>query len=321
MSYSATNTKKGRSRMKKIKALVSLLLISLVLTGCNVNGAAVPVSAPDSEAENMSLPENAASSNSASLAESAPGVSSAPKNDNSSTVNVKHQPLTQDEWERIISLFREWSFLISGIHPFMDDSDRKSPSEYYFPECVDRFNYITEERTWNTRGGVATETNHYYKVVSGACATEAGFNKKLDGIFTEEMKKKYFEASDMYMNEYLSMEYRFRDDGVYVGMLATNSYISTNTHRDRNGSMTLTLSADQISEERIWISLTCESEKYNDKYYEFVTIFKRTGNGDFRIENIHNGFITLPVLFDRKQINVVAVEGTKKFNFTYDTSQ
>lgn len=303
--------------MKIIKALVSLLLISLVLTGCNVNGAAVPVSAPDSEAENMSLPENAASSNSASLAESAPGVSSVPKNDNSSTVNVKHQPLTQDEWERIISLFREWTFLNSGIHP-LDDyyllKDVGFPERVDFPECVDRSNYITEERTWNTRGGVATETNHYYKVVSGACATEEGFHQKLDGIFTETMKKEYLESPMM-------NEYRFRDDGVYVGMLGSNSYISMNTPRSRNTSMTLTLSADQISEERIWISTTCESEMYNGKYYEFVTIFKRTGNGDFLIENTHDGFISLPVLFDRKNLDIVAVEGTTKFNFAYDTSQ
>lgn len=289
--------------MKKIKAIIPLLLISLVLTGCNANdGASVPVSAPDSEAENISLQENSASANSISSAESAPSISSAPKNDNSST--VKYQPLTRSEWEQIISLFKEWSFLDSGIHPLLDS--RTPPFEYDFPECVDRFNYITEEHTWNTRGGVVTETEYYYKVVSGACATEAGFNKKLDGIFTEEMKKEYL-ASPM-INEYL-----FRDDGVYVGTLWTNAYINMDIPRERNASITLTLSAGQLSDERIWITVT-----YSDNPFEFVTIFKRTGNGDFIIENIHDlssSLIMLPVLFDHKQIHIVAVEGTTKFDF------
>ncbi len=284
--------------MKKIKALVSLLLISLTLTGCNVNdGASVPVSAPDSEAENISLQENSTSSE-----ESAPSVSSTPKNDNSST--VEYQTLTRSEWEQIISLFKEWSFLDSGIHPFMDSTT--SPVEYDFPECVDRFNYITEEHTWNTRGGVVTETEYYYKVVSGACATEAGFHQKLDGIFTETMKKKYLESPMM-------KEYRFRDDGVYVGMLWPNSYISMDIPRSRNASITLTLSAGQLDDDEVQITvLYGESQTF-----KFNTVFKRTENGDFILNTIFGSdeyLIMLPVLFDHKSINVTAVENTRGYN-------
>lgn len=279
--------------MKKIKTLVTALLISLTLTGCNGNG----VFAANNGAESVPARESSPSS-----AESAPSVSSTPKNDNSST--VEYQTLTHSEWEQIISLFKEWSFLDSGIHPFMDSTT--SPVEYDFPECVDRFNYITEEHTWNTRGGVVTETEYYYKVVSGACATEAGFNKKLEGIFTETMKKKYLESP--MMNEYL-----FRDDGVYVGTLWTNAYITMDIPRERNASMTLTLSASQLDDDEVMITVI-----YGENpTFKFDTIFKRTGNGDFIISNIFGSdefLIMLPVLFDHKSINVTAVENIRGYN-------
>lgn len=260
--------------MKKIKALIPLLLISLVLTGCHVNdGATVPVSAPDSKAENISLPENPASANLISFAASAPSVSSTPKNDNSST--VEYQLLTRAEWEQIVTLFKDWSYLSLRLHP---DSTAD-----YCPECVDMSQFITEERLQH-KGGVMTYTEYFYKVVSGDYSTENGFNEKLDNMFTEKFKERYLGSSS-------GLEFVFKDGNTYVTQIRSYSELSS--------AKKLMLSAEPLSNGAIEVTIVLSSDGAVDgKKYE-ATLVKAENEG-FRIDDVNHdnsSFFRIPELF------------------------
>lgn len=82
----------------------------------------------------------------------------------------------------------------------------------YFPECVNTERFFAEELT--VRDGIRTYTERFYLIESGDFATEAGFNGKLDEMFTEGFKARYLGSSAGQM-------FRFKDGKVYVAGFAS----------------------------------------------------------------------------------------------------
>lgn len=164
--------------MRKKTALIALLLASLALAGCREDNAYKRESS--SETTSMAHYES-----------------------NSSDLQFAQDPVSRDDCVRIVALLKAWGDLDYNIHPDNTDTARDD----YFPECVNAERFFTEEI--QERGGTRTYTEKFYLIESGDFATEAGFNSKLDEMFTADFKEQYFESSSGQM-------FRFKDGEVYV---------------------------------------------------------------------------------------------------------
>lgn len=205
--------------MRKKTAISALLLASLALTGCREGSAY--------EREDASEIS-----------------SNAHYESNSSDLQYARDPLSREECAQIVALLKAWGDLDYNIHPDQTNSGRGD----YFPECVNTERFLDEELT--VRGGIRTYTERFYLIESGDFATEAGFNAKLDEMFTEGFKTRYFTSTGGQM-------FRFKDGEVYVagfGYLvlttpeAVKLEISTNgdtitiaAQNPENGELTATL--------------------------------------------------------------------------------
>lgn len=164
--------------MRKNIALIALLLASLALTGCREGSAAALSEASVITSEAQSEAVSAAS-------------------------EPAEFSLSKAECAQIVALLKAWGDLDYNIHPDQTDTRRDD----YFPECVDASRFITEEIT--PRGSTRSYTEYFYLISSGDFSTETGFSEKLDEMFTEGFKTRYFESTAGQM-------FRFRDGEVYV---------------------------------------------------------------------------------------------------------
>lgn len=164
--------------MRKKTALIALLLALLALAGCRENNDYKRESS--SETTSMAHYES-----------------------NSSDFQLAQDPVSRAECVQIVALLKAWGDLDYNIHP----DNTNSGHDDYFPECVNAERFFTEEI--QERGGTRTYTEKFYQIESGDLATEAGFNSKLDEMFTADFKEQYFESSSGQM-------FRFKDGDVYV---------------------------------------------------------------------------------------------------------
>lgn len=265
--------------MKKIKALAALLFIAFVLTGCDMDTSVVSGTDDSSEISAVSSTYSTETVSVSLPAESTP--------------NSAEETLTQAEFDEIISLFSKWAYVGCDIHP-----DRTRSIEPYFPLCVDRFNYITEERLQH-KGGVMTYTEYYYKVVSGACATEEGFNAKLNEIFTEKYKEKYLGSSE-------GQKFRIKDGDVYV---APVNYLSLEP-RTHN----LKFCVERPDADTIVLTI-----KQSDTDSGFKQTIVKTKDGSHRIDD-GNLFSIQDFFCFSRELNVTCGDLTYSRPSTWNTS-
>lgn len=201
--------------------------------------------------------------------------------DNSS--ETESELLSNAEVWQIVTLFNNWGDLDYNIHP-----DRTNTNRDYFPDCVDSSQYITEEIT--PRGSNRAYTEYFYKVVSGDYSTEAGFNEKLDDMFTEKFKEQYFASSEGQM-------FRFKDGETYV---AGRSYY-TETEPMRNLKLIIKIP----NEDTVEISVAnVVSEDGEDEYR--ATLVK-TDNGNYKIDAVgkdDGSMFGIPQLFHYHDLKV-----------------
>ena len=169
--------------MKKRTAITALLLASLALTGCR-EGSALELESISETTSNTHY--------------EADFDGSKPARD----------PLSREECVQIVALLKAWGELDYNIHPDQTNTGRDD----YFPECVNTERFIDDELT--VRGGIRTYTERFYLIESGDFATEAGFNAKLDEMFTEGFKTRYLGSTGGQM-------FRFKDGEVYVAGFAS----------------------------------------------------------------------------------------------------
>lgn len=225
--------------MKKIKSIIPLLLISLVLTGCDVSDMSSVTSA-DSALANTSVE---VSDNSALTQTSEPST---------------NEPLSRAELDKILNVFEEYAYLYIELHPDIDYSGRCCD---YFPDCVDKTQFFTEEVT-TPRG---TVTDYYYKVVDGDYSTEDGFNSKLDEIFTEKFKEKYLENNACY---------RLKNGEIYVGTMNCLSY-------DAPTKLPIEITSERTDENTVIMTLTAYENPYTIKLI-------KGADGKYRIDEEDN---------------------------------
>lgn len=184
----------------------------------------------------------------------------------------EHQ-LSRAECEKITELLKAWGDLDYNIHP--DNTNTETPD--LFPECVDSSRFITEEIT--PRGSIQSYTEYFYLVASGDFSTEDGFNKKLDGMFTEKFKEQYLKSSSAAM-------FRFKDSETYT---AGFGYLG-----GTKPEMGLRLNVKSVDKSTVETSV---SDQNGGQEYKLTLI--RTGDS-FRIDGIDNddgGLFGIPWLF------------------------
>lgn len=261
--------------MKKNIIPAVLLLISLTLTGC-------------SEGIADSTPNSTVNSSNLSGFESIPD-SSLP-DDNSSETESK--PLSRDECGQIAALFKDWGDLDYNIHPDQTNTDRSD----YFPECVDASRFITDEVA--LKGSNRTYTEYFYMVISGDYSTEKGFNQKLDDMFTEKFKEKYFASSSGQM-------FRFKDDETYVAGFGH--------YNETEPEISLRLSAEVLDEDTIEISVANVIDGENGGQ-EYKATLVRAENGNYKIDDVGSddgSMFKIPQLFHYKSAEVVLSQNDK----------
>lgn len=165
--------------MKHFKTITAVLIAALTLTGCSKNEAS-DINSSISGSTDTSTSSNLNTANSLTVSDILSPLTSTPPT---------NEPLKRAELDSILNVFYEYSYLVYGLAPDVDISGRCCD---YFPDCVDKSQYFTEEVT-NPRG---TSLMTYYKVESGDFSTEEGFNSKLDEIFTEKYKAQYLEIAE-----------------------------------------------------------------------------------------------------------------------------
>lgn len=235
--------------MRKKITLAALLLASLLLTGCREGNIR--------EREEVSE-----------------SVSNAQYENNSSVVQLARNPLSRAECEQIVALLKAWGDLDYNIHPDQTNTNRDD----YFPECVNTERFFTEEIT--ERGGTRTYTERFYLIESGDFATEAGFNGKLDEMFTEGFKTRYFASTGGQM-------FRFKDGEVYVAGFGYKTAPTPATVRL------------EIEENGDTITITAYTPESDDSW---SSVLARTDNG-FKIADVGDGaMFDLPLLFSGSDV-------------------
>lgn len=265
--------------MKKIKALAMLLFIAFVLTGCDMDTSVVSGTDDSSDISAVSY-----SAENVSVSLPAESVS-----------NSADERLTQAEFDEIITLFNKWAYVGCDIHP-----DLIKSTVPYFPLCVDRFDYITDELIGPPRDpSIGYYTEYYYKVVSGACTTEEGFNAKLDEIFTEKFKEKYLGSSE-------KQKFRIKDGELYVSHV---TYLSLKpiTHD-------LKFCVERPDADTIVLTI-----KQSDLDSGFQQTIVRTKNGVYRIDD--GELFNIQEFFSfAREVNVTCGDLTYNRPSTWNTS-
>lgn len=236
--------------MRKKAAITVLLLASLALTGCREGSAAA-------------------------LSE-ASGITSEAQSEAVSAVSESAEfSLTKAECAQIVALLKAWGELDCNIHPDQTDTRRDD----YFPECVNTEQFFDEEIT--ERGGTRTYTERFYLIESGDFATEAGFNAKLDEMFTEGFKTRYMGSSSWQM-------FRFKDGEAYVA-----GYRWTGLTAPEVVTLDIAESGDTIA-----ITVTgADNEQY-------TVDLARTANG-IQIADVGDGAMSgLPFMFSHRVMAV-----------------
>lgn len=194
---------------------------------------------------------------------------------NSSDLQYARDPLSREECAQIVALLKAWGELDYNIHPDQTNTGRDD----YFPECVNTERFLDEELT--VRGGTRTYTERFYLIESGDFATEAGFNGKLDEMFTEGFRARYFESTAGQM-------FRFKDGEVYVagfGYLMLTAPEAVKLEISANGDT---------------IAITAHDPANG----EFTATLERSENG-FKIADVGDGAMSgLPWLFSNSGVGV-----------------
>ena len=201
--------------------------------------------------------------------------------DNNSLESMSN-PLSRTECEQIVTLFKDWGDLDYNIHP--DQTNTSRPD--YFPECVDASQFFTEEVT--TIDGYRTYTEYFYLIASGDFATEEGFNRKLDGMFTEKFKEQYKGSSSW-------RDFRFKDGEVYVS--------GFNHYSETEPKIRVWLEIKSVDETTVELSVM---DFGDDNAREYTATLFKTKGGDFKIDEVGDGsFFEIPSLFHYKNIEVI----------------
>ena len=207
-----------------------------------------------------------------------------------------NEPLTRAECEQIIAHFKSWGDLNENIHP------DPIGSTVYFPECVDASQFFTEEVT--TIDGYRTYTEYFYLIASGDFATEEGFDRKLDGMFTEKFKEQYKGSSSW-------RDFRFKDGEVYVS--------GFNHYSETEPKIRVWLEIKSVDETTVVLSVMNFDV---DNAREYTATLFRTKDGGFKIDDVGDGsFFEIPSLFHYKNIEVIVNwHGNTLFVIDDDTS-
>ncbi|MDE6728475.1 MAG: hypothetical protein K2J80_11140 [Oscillospiraceae bacterium] len=138
--------------------------------------------------------------------------------------------------------------------------------------------FFDEELT--VRGGTRTYTERFYLIESGDFATEAGFNGKLDEMFTEGFRARYLESTGGQM-------FRFKDGEVYVagfGYMGGTAPEVVTLGVEVNGAA-ITITAHNSADEE-----SCSA------------VLVRTDSG-FKVADVEDGAMSgLPWLFSGKDV-------------------
>ncbi len=170
------------------------------------------------------------------------------------------------------------------IHP--DQTDTRRPD--YFPECIDRSQFITEEIA--RKGSTMTYTEYFYLITSGDFSTEEGFDRKLDEMFSEKFMKQYLESSAGQM-------FRFKDGETYVA--------GYSHYNEAEPEICLQLNIESIDEKTVVLSVSNTSE---DDAREYTATLIRSENVGFKIDEVgkdDSSLFEIPYLFHYKNIKVV----------------
>ncbi len=261
---------------KQITAILTAVLILGSITGCSNNESNPPYSVGSSgSSENISESETES-------------------NDNS-TVSENFN-LTKSDAKQIVELFKDWGDLDYNIHP-----DETNTNREYFPDCVDKTQFITEEIT--RRGSTKTYTEYFYKVVEGDFSTEYGFNKRLDEMFSENLKENYWESSSGAM-------FRFKDGETYVAGFGH--------YMESKPEITLNISAEFLDEDTIAVTVSqLIGETTGDNQYKATLV--KGANGVFKIYSVgkdDGSFSGIPQLFSNKNVKInILQDGNVSFTF------
>lgn len=190
-------------------------------------------------------------------------------------------PLTREECAQIVALLKAWGELDYNIHPDQTNTSRGD----CFPECVNTERFLDEELT--VRGGIRTYTERFYLIESGDFATEAGFNGKLDEMFTEGFRARYLESTGGQM-------FRFKDGEVYVAGFASLLLTAPEVVKldiEKNGDK---------------ITITAQNASADESY---SATLERSESG-FKIADVGDGAMSgLPGLFRDKSSSVDVLFG------------
>ncbi len=258
--------------MKKIKALIPLLLISLSLTGCNANESSAPTSASSDITESVSStaePSAVTSSAIVSAVSSPPVFSSA---ESSPAAPVKTE-LTRSDFGIIANRLKVLGELCYGLHPAIGGE--------YCPPYVDMSQTITEELT--RKGSSETYTETYYKLSGTQYRQEAELKSTLDFLFTKKFQEQF-------RNSTYGTEIRAKDGVVYVAAIS----------RDAPGSIKqVKLDLQQSGDSSILATVTYKPSDDKTETYH-ATFVKEEDNRLYKLDSLDendSSMFMIPMLF------------------------
>lgn len=182
----------------------------------------------------------------------------------------------------IVSLFRNLAYIEFDLHPDLYG---------YFPDCVDKTAYITEEVMLNN--GQA-EARQFYRVKSGDYATEEGFKEKLREIFTDEA------AQDYLTKKQITNLLRFKDGNTYV---AQETYLHDLDLVDSDDNYEVVISAVEMRDDGFVVTVTAYVNGGTDDYVRQDIKIIRGADGKLRIGDNPRTFDDIKS-FRRKNVKI-----------------
>lgn len=182
----------------------------------------------------------------------------------------------------IVSLFRNLAYIEFDLHPDLYG---------YFPDCVDKTAYITEEVMLNN--GQA-EARQFYRVKSGDYATEEGFKEKLREIFTDEA------AQDYLTKKQITNLLRFKDGNTYV---AQETYLHDLDLNDSDFNHEVVISAVEMRDDGFVVTVTAYVNGGTDDYVRQDIKIIRGADGKLRIGDNPRTFDDIKS-FRRKNVKI-----------------
>ena len=182
----------------------------------------------------------------------------------------------------IVSLFRNLAYIEFDLHPDLYG---------YFPDCVDKTAYITEEVMLNN--GQA-EARQFYRVKSGDYATEEGFKEKLREIFTDEA------AQDYLTKKQITNLLRFKDGKTYV---AQETYLHDLDLVDSDDNYEVVISAVEMRDDGFAVTVTAYVNGSTDDYVRQDIMIIRGADGKLRIGDNPRTFDDIKS-FRRKNVKI-----------------